>query len=178
MFVILCHFGGGKPVNKLQRIAFIRHAEADGAERLTQAGIEEAEKLWKEIGPTEADYTPKAPRTTFFCSTIQRGVLTACLFHFYDKDPIVVLSGLCEMKDDVTEKAILLCEQILSTIAHFEGERAVVICHGYYATVLAELASESVTGNSIRDTLQPRQPRNASGFVVDMTTGEVTSVGQ
>ncbi len=160
----------------LTTIFFVRHGtypNADGDVFMDDEGISQIEKLANTIMTSDADYNAGV-RRIFFCSRLLRGFQTATILAAL-KERIVVLAELEHASKKAHEKVLPVLNEILEITRQSKTQVAVIVCHGNYTSILAELASEKASGRSARDTL-PSIPQNAEGYEVNMKTGTITSV--
>jgi broad specificity phosphatase PhoE len=164
----------------MKKMIFVRHGvtgDPDGDKNLLmeKAGIEQVERLAEEVQIFHEGVT-----YVFFCSGLFRGFQTAHLLRWhlatspnYDH-PVVSLARLGH--DNIDNQPGLVDE--MRSIATVLGkEVTIVVCHGSTVTELACHAAVLAGNSSVWGTLHPH-PKYATGFSVDMATGQVSRVGR
>lgn len=88
-----------------------------------------------------------------------------------DEDIIVTNLFITERRD--IQEPVKIVQKVTNLALHYGADVIVIVAHGDMPAVIAEAAHESVTGEKL-DRLP--SPREACGYIVNMTTGEVTPI--
>jgi hypothetical protein len=162
----------------MKRMFFVRHGVHTGGNLkdgpLAESGAQKITDLAAEIN---SSYTAdQDDRRIVFCSTFLRGLHTAQLLVGFN-EPIIALPALKNGGEAAKKEVPAILDQIM-TLSHHLGRKqiAIVVCHGDFTYLLPEaVVARAVVHHAV---LSHDLPPNASGYLVNMETGQITKVGK
>jgi len=124
---------------------------------------------------TEEVYGKEAmPRRLLFCfSRLMRATESIERLSSSTRYEDTVITNLYLTERSEIREPQKIVEKVLGLINHYGASLAVIVAHGEMPSVIAEAASNLVTGEKIGEL---PYPGNAHGFIVNMTTGAILKI--
>lgn len=144
---------------------------------LSKLGVEQMQKL-KTVIDAHIKKAANAAgdediRLLFFSfSNLKRAVQSIQALRWYGCDIIITNQGSANRSDISNPNKIL--KKVLALATYYNATVTICIAHGEMAAVITETAHEFVTGNKLSEHLP--YPQKASGFITNLTTGEITPI--
>lgn len=164
-----------------KHLVIVRHGDYGYGyddEPLSKFGLEQMKKLREVINifVEKAKVTGEEIPSVFLSfSSLNRAFQSIRELYWdgYGYEIVVINEGYAS-RSDIREPQKIL-DRVMGIANRYNADLIVIVAHGDMPSVIAETAHEFVTGKKLGETLS--HPGKACGFIVNMATGEITSIG-